>query len=318
MSTYDQQITRATDAADLIPEDTSKEIIQGAIAESAVLRLGRRLQNMPTSKTKMPVLNALPTGYFVAGDTGLKQTTKMAWANKYLNAEEIAVIVPIPEAVLDDSDYDIWGEVKPRLMEEFGRVIDAAVFYGTNKPSSWEDGIVTQCVAKSKSKTIGDDLYADLLEEGGVIAMVEDSGYIVTGHAGAISMRAKLRGVRDANGTPLFVRSMQESTRYELDGAPIYFPTNGSVDEDEALLVAGDFNQLVYSFRQDMTFKLLTEAVITDNQTPPQIIYNLAQQDMVALRAVMRIGWQIPNPINKLDATASRFPFAVLKKVAAG
>jgi len=39
----------------------------------------------------------------------------------------------------------------------------------------------------------------------------------------------------------------------------------------------------------------------------------LMQQDMLALRAVMRIGWQVPNPINRLQETeANRYPFSVL------
>jgi len=43
------------------------------------------------------------------------------------------------------------------------------------------------------------------------------------------------------------------------------------------------------------------------------IIYNLAQQDMVALRAVMRLGFALPNPINRMNPTAAtRYPFAVL------
>lgn len=38
------------------------------------------------------------------------------------------------------------------------------------------------------------------------------------------------------------------------------------------------------------------------------------QNDMVALRAVMRLGWEIPNPINSLKTDKTkRCPFAVLK-----
>lgn len=34
---------------------------------------------------------------------------------------------------------------------------------------------------------------------------------------------------------------------------------------------------------------------------------------MVALRVVMRLGWEIPNPVNALNETTKRFPFANLK-----
>jgi hypothetical protein len=75
--------------------------------------------------------------------------------------------------------------------------------------------------------------------------------------------------------------------------------------------MSGDFDQLVYSIRQDITFKLLDQAVIQDSAGT--IIFNLAQQDMVALRAVMRLGWQLPNPINRVQPTAaSRYPFSFL------
>ena len=130
----------------LIPEPVTREIIQGAVTESAVLRMARRLPNMTSKTQTLNVLDALPTAYFVNGEptTGasdskasLKKTTNMAWDKKKIYAEEIAVIVPIPEAVLDDSDYDIWGEVRPRLQEAFGKVIDAAILYGTDKPTSW-------------------------------------------------------------------------------------------------------------------------------------------------------------------------------------
>ncbi len=311
----DAQIIDRTGAESLIPTENAKEIIQGSIASSAVLSRGRKLPNMTSKQYKMPVLDMLPIAYFVDGDNGDKKTTKQAWDKKFIVAEEVAVIVPIPESVLDDSDYDIWGEVKPRVQEAFGKVIDAAVIFDVGKPTSWRSGIVSTATSASSVVTATDDLYADIMGENGVIAKVEDSGYFVSGHMADISMRAKLRGLRDDVGQPIFKSDMQNGTTYALDGSPMNFPNNGAWDKSKALMISGDFNQLVYSIRQDITFKLFTEGVIQN--TDGSIAYNLMQNDMVALRAVMRLGWEIPNPINALKPTKTqRCPFAVLKAAA--
>lgn len=309
----DTSIIDRTGAASLIPEENAREIIQGVVTQSAVLQRGRKLPNMSSKTYKMPVLDMLPIAYFVDGDTGQKKTTKQAWDKKVITAEEIAVIVPIPEAVLDDSDYDIWAEVKPRIIEAFGKLIDGAILFNENKPSSWRNGVVATATAAGSVVTLGaDDLYDKIMGESGVIAKVEDSGYFVNGHMADISMRAKLRGLKDANGQPIFKSDMQSGTPYSLDGSPMNFPNNGAFDKSQALMISGDFSQLVYAIRQDITFKLFTEGVVQN--TDGTIAYNLMQNDMVALRAVMRLGWEIPNPINALKTDkATRCPFAILK-----
>ena len=300
-----------TDLSGLIPEPITREIIQGVTESSAVLRMGRKLPNM-TSKTQvLNVLDALPTAYWVDGDNGLKQTSKQAWDKKRIYAEELAVIIPIPEAVLDDSDYDVWGEVKPRIVEAMGKKIDDAVLFGTGKPSSWRDSIVTTATAASMTVTETSDIYADIMGANGVIAKAEESGYTPTAVMAAVQMRAKLRGLRGQDGQPIFVNNMQDGTRYALDGLPMDFPKNGSFDTTAALMIVGDFTQLTYAIRQDVTYKILTEATIVD-PTDNSIMYSLAQQDMIALRAVMRLGWEIPNPINAYNASAAtRCPFSV-------
>lgn len=311
-TTYDSGIDR-TGAEALIPEEASRDIIQGVPQYSTIMQLATKGQNMSRKQRRVPVLSTLPTAYFVDGDTGLKQTSDQSWENKYFNAEELAVIVPIPEAVLDDQDYDIWGEVKPRIMEAFGIAFDAAVIHGTNAPATWPDDLVTAATAAGKVVAIGTgaDLYEDILGEDGIISLVEDSGFMATGHLGSMSMRGKLRSLRDANGVPLFKTGIQGATSYELDGAPMFFPRNGALDATAALLLSGDFKQIVYALRQDITYKILDQAVIQDGTGA--IVYNLAQQDMVALRAVIRLAWQVPNPINRLDTSANRYPIAVLK-----
>lgn len=318
---YNSLITRSNVEA-LIPEDVTRQIIQSVPEQSAVMRLGRRLPNMTSKQRRMPVLAGLISAYFVSGDTGLKKTTQAQWGNKFINAEELAVIVPIPEAVLDDADYDIWGEIQPRIVEAFGKTFDAAVLYGTNAPQDWPLGLVPLATAASNVVTVGagNDIYDDIMGEAGVIAKVELDGYMVNGHVAALQMRSKLRGLREkvydgtnllGVGQPLFVRTMQERSGYELDGVPMEFPRNGAIDATEALMISGDWNQLVYSIRQDITYKILDQAVIQDEAG--NIIQNLAQQDMVALRAVMRLGWQLPNPLNQINSNnTTRFPFAAL------
>jgi HK97 family phage major capsid protein len=318
---YNNMISR-TDAAALIPQEVSSEIIKNVAEKNPLMRMARRLPNMSAAQRRMPVMSALATAYFVSGDTSKKETTEVNWDNKYIDAEELAVIVPVPEAVLDDAEFDIWGEVRPALEEAFDVAIFQAVTYGTNIPASWTTnlgaaGLVAGATAASQVISLAayTDMYEAILGEtpagvSGLLGLIEADGFMSTGHIAHVSMRRKLRNVRDADGQPIFLPSMQVRGQYDLDGAPCEFPLDGSVSATY-LLQTGQWNQLVYSIRQDITWKILDQAVIQDGAG--NIVYNLAQQDMVALRAVLRLGFALPNPINRMNQTAAtRFPFAFL------
>lgn len=134
MPVYDSIISRC-DADALIPKDVAGELIAAATGESGALTLFRNVQ-LSTKLATMPVLAALPVAYWVAGDTGLKQTTEAAWAGLSLTAEEIACIVPIPEAVIDDASFDVWGQLRDPLAEAIAVTLDAAAIGGINKPAA--------------------------------------------------------------------------------------------------------------------------------------------------------------------------------------
>ena len=137
------------------------------------MQLGLRGADMSRGQKRVPVLQTLPMAYFVDGDTGLKRTTRMAWANKNFDAEELACIVLIPEAVLDDADYDIWEQVKPRIEEAMGAAFDAAVLFGTGAPPAWPDDLLTGSAAAGNTVSLasittgGGNIYDALLAEQG-------------------------------------------------------------------------------------------------------------------------------------------------------
>lgn len=288
----------------LFEADLVSEIIQGVTKQSAALSMFRKLPNMTSNKMKMRVLDALPIAYWVgATNNGRKQLTQMAWDNKYIVPEELAVIVPIKEDVLDDASIDIWAEVKPRIVEAFGKKIDQAIFVGVDKPAGFRADLLSSILNSGAYVTQGSGTLYSAIND--AMVKVEESGYNPTGIVGGVDVKGKFRMMTDTTGQPI------KGT--EIDSLPKAYIDNGAWDKAKASMIVGDFTQAVYAIRQDITYKVLDQAVIQDPSTG-DILYNLAQEDMVALRVVMRMGWEIPNPINALQPDESvRFPFAAIQ-----
>ena len=214
-------IINRTAAGGLIPVEYSREILQELPQESAFLRLARRLPNMSRREDKRPVLNSLPMAYFVNqnsgstgdDDIGIKTTTAMEWGSLTLTAEEIACIIPVPENVIADADYDLWAEIIPQVRAAFGVVIDKAAFFGVNKPTSWPTAIAPAAVTAGNTIAVGTntDLASDIIGLGGLMNLVEEDGFNVNGFYAANTMKAQLRDLRDTVNNPIFLRSLQET-----------------------------------------------------------------------------------------------------------
>jgi len=291
------------DVDSLIETQVANEIFEGTVRQSKALSMLKRLPNATSDKTKLRVLDSLPIAYFVdeTSNNGRKNVTKLAWDKKYINIAELAVIVPIKENLLNDSSIDIWATVRPRVEEAFAKKIDKAIFFGTDKPTDWRKGLVPSVIEAGAEVDETGHLYSDIND---VMTKVEESGYEVNGILGGVGLKGKFRMMTDTTGQPLNTTEIGSIKRNFVD--------NGAWDKTKSTLIAGDFSQAVYAIRQDITYKVLTEAIIQD-PSDGSIVYNLAQDDMVALRVVMRLGWEIPNPVNAENETAARFPFASLK-----
>lgn len=292
-------ITR-TNAEALIETQVAKEITEGVIAESVVLKHAKRLPNMTSGQTRLPVLDSLPVAGFTGTDAGLKPTSTLSWKGVEINAGEIAVIVPISENTLADAKYDIWGAVKPRAIEAIGKVLDAAVLYGTNKPSNWANGLITQITSAGNNVAYSatDNLYKNIDD---AMSKVEEDGFVPNVLIGGVNLKSGFRNMLDTTGQPI--------TGTEIDSINKIFVENGAWDNTIAKFVVGDFNNLVFAVRDDISYKVLDQSVISDSDG--KVLLNLAQQDMVALRITFRCGWAVPNPVTALNGDEdTRFPFA--------
>jgi HK97 family phage major capsid protein len=239
--------------------------------------------------------------------TGLKQTTEAAWDGVNLVAEEIAVIVPVKDDVLADSAFPIWNELRAPIGQEFARVLDAAVFAGVDKPASWPEAIIPGATAAGNVQAGGSTpdqggIYNDLEQ---TLGLVEADGFDPTEFAASRSLRSLLRQARSTQG-----QLLGEGTTSSVWDLPIQYGVAGSIPAP-TLAIAGDWSMAVLGIRQDMTFELFREGVITDDTG--KVVRNLMQEDTSAMRVTARYGFAIAVPVTTPDAGAGTpYPFAVL------
>lgn len=295
----------------LINQQNGSEIWEQATQDSAALRTFRRIP-MTAKQQRMPVIDALPTAGFLAADNTAKPTSSVVWANKVLEAEEIAVIVPIPENVFDDAAFNVWDAVRPRIAEAVGAVLDGAVFFGTGKPTSWPDALVPGAVAAGNVISATDNA-GDLAEDfNATISLVETDGFDPDTIWSNRALRSSLRGLRNVDGTPIYNPSLRDADVDSLYGIRMEWVRNGAwvpaggtnVAPTGARALVGDSGMAVLGIRQDMTYKMLDQATVGG--------FNLAEQDMIALRCKMRVAFQVADPTTIEGGTAA-FPFAALR-----
>jgi len=314
MTTYNQGVFRSSGTPDpLVPQPLAADIIQEAPKASAALSLMNRT-TLSSKTQRMPVLDVLPVAYWVGGDTGMKQTTQQQWKNVILVVEELACIVPIPEAYLDDADVPLWSQVQPRITEAVGALIDSAVLWGVNKPATWGESVFVGATKSGHWVTegAGVDLGVDVSNLG--LAMAQ-SGYTVNGFAAMPGMSWKLTGLRSAQGVPIYQPNMQAGPGGNLYGYNLSEVNNGSWINPTAgaLMLAGDFTKSIIGIRNDISFKMFTEGVISDDTG--KVILNLMQQDSVAMRMTMRLAYATVNPVTIMQpasAITARWPFGAV------
>ena len=321
MSSFDQMIVRDTASPDAreIPQVVSRQVIEGVVKNSYALQLCQR-RVMPARTERMPALSLLPTASWLGGgsqaakDSAQKTTTEVQWDNVQMQAQEIAVMVPIPDSYVADVGVDLFSEIQPLLSQAIGQALDGAVFFGTNSPwlsNADSDSIYKKSVAAGNTVTYDDSLdyaaqVAILGSDLAVKGFVANQLVAQPGFSWLLAQDRTSQGVSPygpASGVGRVPSSLYAKPLQEID--------NGAWDTTRGILIAGDFSKAIVGVRQDITFKLFDQGVITDGAG--NVVYNAVQQDGKILRVVARFAFATVNPISALNANRSGYPFAVLR-----
>lgn len=327
MAGYANKLQRS--AFNEVPVSVQTEVIQATVENSAILQLATK-KAMPSHSVTMPALATFPDAYWLNGtsrldeDTKAKQTTTMTWNGVDLNTAELAVMVPIPDSLVQDELFDVLGELKPRIAESIGLLIDNAAIWGDLKPTLWSGaagaGIYDLAVAAGNVVTpttsVDGDTTPDLGQQFGYAAqLLAQDGFDPNGFAVQPGLKWRLRNLRDSVGQPIYngENGFANAQPATLFGETLTEVKNGSWDAVRAVGLLGDWRWAMVGIRQDMTFSVHRDGVIHDPATG-LVTYNAVQQDGFILRAVMRVAFATANPVTRLNTnSATRYPFAVVQ-----
>jgi HK97 family phage major capsid protein len=250
-----------------------------------------RFVPMKTSKKTISVLDKVQA-YFV-GEGQKIGTTDGNFRPVVLEAKKLAVIIPFSRELVNESIANVIEEIKPQIVEQFYRKFDDEAINGTGGVFAKSLLSVVNGTGQKVAigATAGQNLHEDISD---VMALVEDKGYDVNGYLTYNGMKNKLRKLKDTTGTPLFLPSIPGSTPDTLYGQPLAY--SFGVNKATTELVTGDFRYSIVGMMGDIEYKLLEEATVGT--------VNLAEQDMVAIRAIMKVAYNVAHD----DAFATLTP----------
>lgn len=272
-----------TEVASLIAEEYGPNTIKAAVEGSTALAAFPTV-NMGTKTQNLPVLATLPEAEWVGESateaSGVKPTSKVTWANKTLVAEEIAVIVPVHENVLDDATDDILAEIAALGGQAIGKKLDQAVILGVDKPASWTSrALLPEAIAAGQAFQVTggsaneNDLYGAVSK---AAAAVATGLYAPDTLLASLALRWRLANLRDGDGNLAF-------RDQSFAGFSTFFNKNGAWDPEEIEALVVDSSAVRIGIRQDVTVKFLDQATVGG--------INLAERDMVALRFKARFAY---------------------------
>ena len=279
-------INRTTNSMAL-PSDISNEIMQKTQEESAIMRLAHHIA-LPGRGVTIPVITGDPTAAWVA-ETAAKPVSNGTPGTKLMSAFKIAVIETFSKEFVRDAAA-LYDALVQRLPGALAGVFDSTVIGATQAPSATNFDTFANCTAQSILNA-NNGTYLGLVAADADVAA---HGGVMNGLAFGAQGRALLLTATDTTNRPLFLASANDGVVDKVLGVPTYFNKNlykagassGSVPA--VVGVAGDWTQAMYGTVAGVEISVTDTATLTSGNTT----INLGQQNMIAVRAEIEVGFR--------------------------
>ena len=272
----------------VVPEVIAQALISGTVRQSAALSCFTPVPT-GTKDSIVPVLSRDIEAGWLSSDTGLKRADAPKWEGGSLTAEELAVLVPVPNAVIADESFNITAAMQPLFIRAMARAIDKAAIFGQGKPPGWTSpSLLEAAIAAGNTVEAGADPVEDLMA---AAEMPSAQGYLVNRAVvrpgwqfAAARVRAHDLIANPASGEPFPLL---------VAGLPLFIDPPAWRPADAAAFVI-DSSCVLIGIRQALTVTLHPDGVITD--ADGKVLFSAMQQDSVIFRAVMRVGFLLTAP----------------------
>ena len=283
--TFNPDTTTMQDAKNgYIPTNFSDEIITDVKTGSAIMKLAKA-RAMTKPREEFTFMSGV--GAYWVDEANQIQTSKPTWMKGSIEAHKMGVIIPVSKENLKYSVTNFFSLMKAEIAEAFYKKFDQSVMFGNNSP--FAQSLIGSALLASQSVTETADKYEDI---SAAMEFLEGNDLDPNGVAAPRSQRRKYRSTKDSNGDPIFTNA-HDNTPADLLGLPVSWTPKGSWDKTKADEIVANWNDVYYGILSGIEYEVLTEATLTSVQDENGQPINLAERDMIALKATFSPAFMI-------------------------
>lgn len=263
-----------------IPEKHHNLILKEIMENSKVMRLAK-YEEMDSKEKKFDYFAKGPGAYWV-GEGEKIRTSKAQWLQVKMVAKKLGVIIPCSREFLHYKMSDFFEVMKPKIAEAFYKKFDNAAILNVENPFLHA---VDKSVGITGNVIDGGLTYDNILA---LEDLLTDEDYDVNAFLSTKKNRSTLRNAHKIeNG--VVVESIYDRSANTLDGQPVM----DMKSLDKGTIYAGDFDYMYYGIPYGMNYKISEEAQLSTLTNEDGSPVNLYEQELVALRVTMDVGFMI-------------------------